>query len=367
MKREKFQQITTPVVDVFMSIEEQILINIAKRIKRHNSLLNENNITSWELEQLQELGALRQDNLKTIAQYSGIAIDEVEQMLKEAGYAPANEMEATIAAGVAAGVLLQPPSVDASPALEAIMSQYLESAEDSFNLIGSTMLNQSNQAYTDILNRTVGKVLSGSVTPQEALRDTISEWADNGVPALVDKKGREWSPESYVSLVTKSMSNNIANDMQDARMREAGIDHIEVSSHLGARTRCAPFQGKVYNISGTDSRYPAFSTTSYGELAGLFGINCGHVKYPFIPGVSKQRYPTYDDEKNKRAYENSQKQRYLERRIRKAKREQRMFEAMEDETGVAQAKAKVRERQADMRAFIGKTNRKRRRGREQIY
>jgi len=67
------------------------------------------------------------------------------------------------------------------------------------------------------------------------LRRVSSEWAQKGVPALIDKAGRQWSTEAYVGMVTRTMSNNIANEMQDERMNEYGVDLVEVSSHDGAR------------------------------------------------------------------------------------------------------------------------------------
>lgn len=365
MDREQLQKMTDPVKDVFLQIEEQMLINIAKRLKKHESLMDKD-IHSWQLQQLQELGQLRREHIQLIAQYSGKTQEEVQKMLQKAGYAPVEEMEGILLQGVAAGVLLQPPAMEVSSALGDILAQYQEQAGNTFNLINSTMLQQSERVYTDILNATVGKVLAGTQSAQEARREAVRAWADEGVPALIDRSGKKWSPEAYTSLVLRSMSNNIANDMQFARMEEYGVDLMEVSSHLGARPKCYPWQGKVISRTGQTKGYPTLSETSFGDLDGLRGINCRHVFYPYIPGVSKERYPQYDETRNKSAYENSQKQRYLERRIRKAKREVNMMEAMGDSEGVTQARSKVRERQGDMRTFINNTNRTRRRGREQL-
>jgi hypothetical protein len=366
MPPQKFQQLSMPVVDVFLSIEEQILVNIAKRLRKHQSLMDED-IQSWQLQQLNELGSLRQENIRTIAKHSGMSINAVTKMLEQAGYSTIEKREGTLQAAVAAGLLIQPPSIPESPALDAILSAYQEQAKQTFNLINSTMLDQANGAYVDILNRTVGKVLAGTQTPQDALRETVSEWAEKGVPALKDKAGREWSAEAYVSLVTRSMSNNVANEMQDTRIKEYGVDLVEISSHMGARPKCFPYQGSIFSMSGNDPKYPAFSTTSYGQPDGLFGINCRHVKYPFIPGISEQRYEQYDEEENEEVYIESQKQRYLERRIKKAKRERRMMEAMGDEVGAKRAQNKIRNRQQAMRDFIDDTERTRRYNREQVY
>src|SRR5690606_668684 len=109
-----------------------------------------------------------------------------------------------------------------------------------------------------------------------------------------------------------------------------GNDLVEVSAHDGARPLCEPYQGRIFSLSGNHPDYPALADTSMGDPAGLFGVNCGHVKYPYIEGISRQRYKPRDPEVNDRQYENSQKQRYLERQIRYAKREQMMLEEIGD-------------------------------------
>ncbi|WP_077623833.1 phage minor capsid protein [Sediminibacillus massiliensis] len=374
MDKKKLQNLSKPIVDVYMGIEEQILVNIAKKIAKDKRLLDEiekggevSKIESWQLLRLNDLNTLTEENLETLSQYSGKAIEEITKMLEEAGYSAVQETEDDLQEGAEKGVLRKAPPVEESTALQDVLVAFDRQAKDRFNLINTTMLEQSQQVYLDIINRTTGEVLAGVSTPQEALRKTASEWAEKGMPVLEKSNGARMYTEGYVSMITRSMSNNIANDMQDARMDEYGNDLVEVSSHSGARPKCAPYQGRIYSRSGNHPKYPALASTSIGEPDGLFGVHCGHIKYPFIEGVSKRTYKPRDPETNDRQYENSQKQRYLERRIRDAKREMRMMEAMEDSKGLETAKRKVLDRQANMRGFIKSTNRTRQYDREQIY
>jgi hypothetical protein len=167
-------------------------------------------------------------------------------------------------------------------------------------------------------------------------------------------------------MISRTLCNQVAGQMQFDRMDEYGSDLIEVSSHLGARERCEPFQGKIFSRSGKSKKYAAWSTTSYGEAAGLLGINCHHVIYPYISGKSTKRYEPYDVEENRRVYEESQQQRLYERTIRKQKRELELMETIGDEEGIKQAKQSIRNTQASLRAFLKETGRGRRRDREQI-
>lgn len=97
------------------------------------------------------------------------------------------------------------------------------------------------------------------------------------------------------------------------------------------------------------------------------GINCRHIFYPYIEGVSTKRYEPYPEKENREAYEQSQKQRYFERRIRKAKRELAMVEGLDDPKAIKKAKEKIKDRQATMRNFIDESGRRRRYEREKAY
>lgn len=366
MDKEWLQKLSQPTVDVYLAIEEQMLVNVAKRLAKHDSLLD-GNIESWQLQNMNQLEGLREENIAFIASRSDKTIEEVRKAFEKAGYGVLDEQESVLQKGVKEGVLDEAPPIAESAALASVLESYERQAKDTFNLVNTTMLDQSQQVYLDIINQTTGQVLAGAQTARQAMRDTVSKWADNGVPTLVDKGGRQWSTEAYTSMIMRSTSNNVANDMQFARMDDYGADLIEVSSHAGARPKCYPYQGKVFSKSGSHSEYPALSSTSYGEPDGLRGVNCRHVFNIFIEGISERHYNPIDEDKNERVYQNSQKQRYYERRIRSAKRERRMFEEMGDSEAAEKAKRKVLDRQAAQREFIKKTGRTRRYAREQIH
>ncbi|SCM96389.1 Uncharacterized protein BWINRASL_03486 [Bacillus mycoides] len=367
---EKLQQLSMFVVDIYNAIEEELLLNMARMLKYDRELLltaeNFDQYQHWRIVQLNKLGKLNQQQMNTLARHSGKTAEEVRKMLEGAGFTAVEQHEALYQEAVQAGIFPAAPAIHTSTALIGILNTYEQQALDTLNLVNTTMLKQSQQVYLDILNKTVGKLLGGVITPQQALRQTVSEWAQRGIPALIDKIGRRWSTEAYVNMITRTVSQNVANEMQRTRMDEFGVDLIEVSSHIGARARCSPFQGRIYSKSGKSKRYPSFSSTSYGEAKGLLGVNCRHVIYPYIQGKSTKRYEPYDTTDNDKVYKESQQQRHLERQIRKAKKEVKVMEALGDTEGVKAAKTKVSQHQAAMREFIKETGRKRRQNREQI-
>lgn len=367
VNRERLQQLSQPVIDIYLEMQEKMLLAIVKRLKENEGLLIDD-VLAWQIETLNQLGGLTQDVIRLIAEVAGVGVRDMVNLLREAGVEALGPNESLLEAVKRKGANLnQPPPIREDPTIENILKSYERQARDVFNLVNATLLSQTQQAYRDIINRTTAEVLAGIKTPRQALRETVREWAHRGIPALIDRSGRRWGVEGYISMITRTMSNRVTNDMQDARMDEWGVDLIEVSSHMGARPLCAPYQGRIFSRSGNHPKYPAFSETSYGKPAGLFGINCGHVKYPYIEGVTIKRYEPYDEAENAQAYKESQKQRAIERAIRNAKTEAKLFEEMGDEAGLAEARARVRRQQARMREFIETTGRTRRRDREQIY
>lgn len=111
-----------------------------------------------------------------------------------------------------------------------------------------------------------------------------------------------------------------------------------VSAHLGARPEHHKWQGKFYSRSGRDKRFPDFvASTGYGTVTGLCGANCRH---SFGPGDGVNNpYDTYDSEENQKAYDLQQRQRLLERRIRKTKRQVMGLKATADEAATPELKA----------------------------
>ncbi len=373
MDKEELQRFSKPVADVYLAIEDQLLVNIAKKIARDNDILIDiekngdiRKIESWQLKKLNDLDALTQEHIKIISKQSGKTAEEVEKMLSGAGYKAVNDIEGDMESAAEKGKLTMPEgNPKDSSALKDVLRGYEQQAKNKLNLTNTTMIDMSNQKYLNVINETTGKVLAGATSAQQALRESIRGLAVQGVPALVDRSGRQWSTEAYVNMVMRSTTNNVANSMQETRMDEYGVDLVEISAHDGARPLCEPYQGRIFSRSGDHPRYPPLSETSMGEPAGLFGVNCGHMQYPYFEGT-KKTYKPVKPEVNDRIYQESQKQRYLERQVRKAKREMAMMIELGDKQGIAEADDLIKERQANVRQFINDTGRTRRIGREQI-
>lgn len=237
-----------------------------------------------------------------------------------------------------------------------------------------TITNESERDEAQqIIDFAASKTVQGADTRTSALRQALRQLNANGITGFYDKKGRSWSAEAYVNMDIRTTVHNTYIQSIKTRQEDYGSDVFQVSAHSGARPLCYPYQGKLYSWNtgggyitlgdGTRHKYESIHNTSYGQPAGLFGINCGHVPYPMIPHVSemvKEDVPSKKE--NDKEYEESQEQRMIERKIRYCKRDLEML----GDLATDEDRQKLRDAQAHMREFIKRTGRTRHYDREQI-
>lgn len=375
MTREQCDLLSAPLVRTVNDMEDEILRVIAAQLAKDGNI---SDTSKWRIRQLARSGEMDKETAKIIARYSGLeenfAMAAIEDAAKiEIGYVD----NAVRAEGLAALAMGGEASAEAS-AMGAYTA-FQRQAKSSLNLVNTVMMYKAKQTFVNGVNKiyyeseksrqdalnTMGKYSAGTVmgqfSLQEATRRCIKEMAAKGIPAFVDKRGREWSPEAYVMMDMRSTLGNTARAAQWARCDEYGIKLVEVSSHLGARPGCAPYQGRIFSRDGSSGTttdgagnkitYTPLSQTSYGKPDGLFGINCGHVQYPFFQGCSFQSYFPYPKEENAEMYKNHQKQRYYERQIRAAKRECVMLNETGDKEGFDQAAARLKRSKESYKKF----------------
>ena len=392
MTREQYDELSAPLVRVLLDMEDDILREIAAQLSKDGRI---SDTSKWRIRQLARAGRFDKRAAAIIAGYSeaedGQAMDAVLAAARtEIGYLD-DAVQAANAAGLSEYFSDIPAETSAMNAAKAFQRQ----AASDLNLVNTVMGYKAKSAYVnavnaiyrdtaegrqsalDIMGKGAAKAVSGQMSLQEATRKTIRELSQKGIPAFVDKRGREWSPEAYVMMDMRSTLGNTARAAQDARCDHYGINLIEVSSHMGARPLCAPYQGRIFSRDGskgvtTDGAggkiyYTPLSETSYGQPAGLFGINCGHVQYPFAPGINFQRYFPYPKEENDERYRQFQQQRAMERSIRAAKRECMMLQETGDTEGLQKASLRLRTQREKYRAYCKETGLKQHNDRTQVY
>lgn len=275
----------------------------------------------WQIEVLQDAGYLLEDIQKEIADKTKKQVKEIKEAMEDAGVT-ALQWDDKIyqAAGLSPVPLLQ------SPALMRLMQRNYEVTAGEWRNFTRTTASEAQRLFINQMDNAYNMVTSGAVSYTEAVRDVINNVSETGVKVNYPS-GHRMSIEAATMMIVRTGISQAAAEVSLERMKEMDWDIILVSSHLGARVgdggqnpgNHSWWQGKFYSRTGKDKRFPDFvSTTGYGSITGLSGVNCRH---SFGSGDGENNpFEQYDTEENRKAYEKQQRQRVLERRIRDTKR-----------------------------------------------
>lgn len=388
MTPQRVADISEPIEQIYEDITDELLLNIAKHLSSSTTTLT----ALHEIETLGTMGQLTEENIRIINKYVQKIPQAVKDAMNDSRLEALSEIEDKLALAASNGYLEKP----ATDGTLQVAQDFATQAASQLNLVNQTMLNSSLEAYRqgianvqagyssiadedelseaqNIIDLAAGQVALGTETRTGALKKALQTLNSNGITGFYDKTGRAWSAEAYVNMDIRTTVHNTYIQSIKTRQEDYGSDVFQVSAHAGARPLCYPYQGKMYSWGdsggkitlgdGKTYRFESIKTTSYGKPAGLFGINCGHVPYPMIPAVSE---PVDEDippkAENDKEYQESQRQRALERNIRYQKRQLAMLGDLATDAD----KQRLRDYQAQMRAFIKETGRTRRYDREQI-
>ncbi len=328
---------------VMFDVETEIITDLIKALSKGNV-----GTTNWLTKKLLEQSKISK-RVESILKSYAPAIERV--IASDINDMIFNTSKETLALLKNAGV-----DLNITSSYESILTQYVSNLKNSYNITSAGLIGNTPNIYIDAANSISVLVSSGTITSDQAIEKLVRKWSNEGLKSVVDKAGRNWSAYSYSNMILRTTNRNITTNVQEQTFDDYDIDLVEISSHIGARPLCEPYQGKVYSRGGKSNKYPALTSTSMGEPAGLFGINCGHTMYPYMDGT-KKTYKPYPKKENKRVYENAQTQRRLERNIRNAKRELQITKDAKLNNNAASLR--VKNNQAKMREFIDDTGRTR--------
>lgn len=370
-------QLSQGITDLIVGLETDLIANIAAYLAAGRI---EEDTAKWKMKKLAELGKLTKQNAKTISEYAGKTPELLELTLQRAANSAIQELAPGLKRMVQEGLIDKRATPSMSGNMLNSLKMLQKQAKKDLNLTNTTMkykaknaamqvINRTaelanKQEYIDSLNKAAGKVVTGIEARQSAMRECIGEMTQKGIPAFVDKTGRNWTPEAYTNMCIRSTVGSVAKETQFSLMDEYGLDLVEVSSHSGARPLCAKDQGKIFNrnggggyttdLDGKRIKFYAWRSSSYGKPAGLLGINCGHQIYPFLPGISVQTYFPYDEKENAEQYEKICNQRALERKVRASKRECTSLDTLGDKEGFDKAAYKLNQQEQQLKSYCEK-------------
>lgn len=229
------------------------------------------------------------------------------------------------------------------------------------------------KAYQWALDNATLQVQSGVTDYTKAIRYATQTLADSGIRTVDYESG-------HIDQIDVAVRRAIMTGVSqvNAKYTEAGADvletdYFEVSAHRGARDKGMgwqnhkEWQGKVYSTKSGDKYPNIYTVCGLGAVDGLEGANCRHRRFPFVEGVSERTYTDEDLQnidtppfkyqgRTYTAYEATQKQREIERTVRKLKRREVAFKAagLHDDAKVTKIRRMRLEK--DYKAFSATAN-----------
>ena len=393
------EEMSWEMAEVYGAVSDQILVNLARYFPYYTA---DDQIPrsafTYQAKMLAQMGQVNRETVRIIREGLADADNALQGVLEAAIMDSVKTAEPELYKAVKLGVFNPPSTPVLAPNQMRAFQLYYKQAADKLNLVNTVMLESTQQAYQatvsgivaelnlpEAMNRVqigldtaAGETITGVSSWNTAVKHATDRMKDAGITGFIDHAGRHWSAEAYAAMDVRTTTFNTARAAVWETNQNFGNDLYLVSWHNGARPLCYDWQNKVISstnvsrtvvdLDGNEIHVYAQMETSYGQPAGLFGINCGHYPNPFIPGVSKIHGEPQSKEENDRTYAESQEQRRLERKLREQKRDVEMLKAQNaPPEQIKAARAKCRETSQQIDDFCEQTGRTRHRDREAVY
>lgn len=338
LRPDYFYGKTDKLVEMYQDLENWIISDIATRLTKSGEL---SGTADRELWKLQQMGLHNTEIVKRISEMSGKSRNEVRRLLRDSvmtSFSDDKEVLTQISASV-----ISP--LKNNTAILAMNAELMKTSGELDNLTKTT-INQTQKDLLNMLNEVDYRVASGMQSYSSAVCEVLDRYAESGV--MVEYPvGTKRSLEAAVRCCIVTSMNQTAAQVTNIYIAQNKIEYVLVSAHPGARydkknptgiSSHDHWQGKAYKIIGSEPGFPnLLESTGYTidvetgkgtvvNLLGLHGYNCRHSHGPW----RKDMVNKYLDEngnvninadESQKLYDLQQKQRLLEREIRKTKRE----------------------------------------------
>lgn len=224
------------------------------------------------------------------------------------------------------------------------------------------ILRSASDAYQSVVATVVTRAAVTGVANPALVQDALDMMADRGIVAFVDRSGRRWGIDTYADMAVRTARNNSLNEGNIRGWEDAGLELVQGSWHPASAPQCVPFQRQLMAVKGSAGVRTVINATTgeeetvnvvdtlRGAIArGWHHPNCRHSDSPYVHGIKTPEPPAGWESRNEEQYEALQRQRSIERHIRRWKRREAVASTPRAQ---ALARGKVRAWQAEMREHI---------------
>lgn len=355
------------IAKIVEEIELRLISSLKRNLKRHKAEEQRYGFewSAWQAEKLKNMESFRRENLDIMNEYVDVIDDQTRQLMTEQ-FQEGQQQAQRNAQELSDEPITPIPDKHFFGVNEKKMAKLMEDVTALEKTAETAALRMTDDIYRQTLNRVQLAMGTGSMTLNEAIDLATRDFLDKGINCIVYADGKRVNIADYVRMALRTTSTRAALQGAAKRFSELGYDTVLVSQYGGCSKTCEPWQGQVYiddvftvwegekdEFQGK-SNYCGewFWLLSYAVKNGLFHPNCRHTMTQYIHGRTQIPEPI-PAEKIKEQRELEQKQRAMERKVRKLKR----FAAGTCDPDTAKEyRRKLRQAQHELKVFVEEHN-----------
>lgn len=355
------------LAELYRNLETTLLEEICSRLDLAGEL---NEVTVESIRALRSHGISLEEIEKAIRDTTGISEKKLNELLDDV--VERNQAYYTELIDLAG--VTKPQTLVSAATIDAI---YRQTGRELLNLTqsmgflvdgGRTMLPPA-KAYQWALNNAEMQIQSGAISYNQAIKRAIMQLADSGIRVVNYESGHRDHIDVAARRAVMTGVSQLCAKYTEQSAEYLNTPYFEVSAHIGARDKGKgwanhrEWQGKVYSTRDHDKYPNIYDVCGLGRVDGLEGANCRHIRTAFVDGVMERTYTDkqlshIDDGRDANfegrhysAYEATQKQRQIERTVRKLERRRTAFEAQSNTEEAQAARIKIRRLRKEYKAF----------------
>ena len=377
MRDDYKEKIASKIAARYISLEERILQDIARRIKKVGEITS---TADWQINRLRILGYSSEDIEREIKKTLDASYPEMFELYdKVIDWEYVRNKD--IYEQINAEFIPYEENRQLQQITDAIIQQCLEDLENVTKSLGfyldyngRKILTPLSQVYTNYLDNACFDVVTGAFDYGSVLRRVVTQLTNSGLRKIEYGSGYASRVEVAARRAVMTGVANLTGEIADYNAKKLGTEYFEVEWHAGARPTHAVWQGQVW------TKEQLYSVCGLGTVTGLLGANCYHTYYPFFPGISERNWSDdWLEEQNRKEskpkefrgkeyalYEAKQRQRQMETAMRAQREKVQMLQnGGADRQEVMLQKAKYQGQLNEYAAFSRKMGLKEER--ERIY
>lgn len=355
------------IADIFRDMEDYLASSMKRNLSSHKAqeLTEGFEWKQWQAMQLRSLNEYRYGLGPAVNAYFDKANPEIEAMIRDQFKEAAGAAD-RIYKGVGPGNGITSGGDNFFEINKPRVNQLVDEALNGVNGLRYAVINKAGTDYTSIIQRADFLYQTGAMTLDQSVDMASKSFLEKGLSCVVYANGATVGIASYVEMALRTSSRKTVMTAEGAKRAEWGEFLVVVPSIGSTCPLCMAWQAMilvddVYAGGRPDGVHGLLSTAME---AGLLHPNCRHKPSTYFEGIST--VPTESPEaRTAKQYAAEQRQRVIERNIRKYKR---LEAGSLDSSNVTKYAAKKNEWQAEMRKHLDENPELRRKpSREKSY